>query len=73
MGNKGGFSWKRLSGVTRAKQRISRKTGVPLSKFGRQRKYGKMMGCGCIILFVVFTLVLFSSLAIACSTFCRVF
>ncbi len=48
--NKGGFSWKRALGVTRAKQRISRTTGIPLTKSGRQRKVGKMMtGGGCAI------------------------
>jgi hypothetical protein len=47
--NKGGFSWKRAVGVTRAKQRISRKTGIPLTKSGRQRKVGRMVpGGGCL-------------------------
>jgi len=40
MTNKGGFSWKRLLGVTRAKQKISRRIGIPLTKSGRQRKVG---------------------------------
>ncbi len=43
--NKGGFSWKRLIGVTRVKQNISRKIGIPLSRSGRQRKLGAAMGC----------------------------
>lgn len=43
MTNKGGFSWKRITGVTAAKQRISRATGVPMTKNGRQRKLGAMM------------------------------
>ena len=48
--NKGGFSWKRAVGVTRAKSRISRKTGIPLSKSGRQRKVGRAVaGGGCLI------------------------
>jgi hypothetical protein len=38
--NRGGFSWKRLLGITAAKQRISRAIGVPLTKSGRQRKFG---------------------------------
>jgi len=46
--NKGGFSWKRALGITRAKQRFSRKVGIPLTKSGRQRKLGKMMG-GCLL------------------------
>ncbi len=50
MPNRGGFSWKRLTGVTRAKTRISRRTGIPLTKSGRQRKVGKMMtGGGCLL------------------------
>ena len=48
--NKGGFSWKRAVGVTRAKSRISRKTGIPLTKTGRQRKVGRAVtGGGCLI------------------------
>lgn len=41
--NKGGFSLKRLLGVTRIKQNISRKTGIPFTKSGRQRKLGKFI------------------------------
>ena len=48
--NKGGFSWKRAVGITRAKQRISRKTGIPLTRSGRQRKVGRMMTGGCATL-----------------------
>ena len=49
MPNRGGFSWKRALGITRTKQRISRKTGIPLTKSGRQRKFGAgiLRGCGC--------------------------
>lgn len=35
------FSWKRALGITQAKQQISRKTGVPMSKAGLERKIGK--------------------------------
>jgi hypothetical protein len=38
----GGFSWKRAVGITRIKQSVSRKTGVPLTKSGRQRKVGSI-------------------------------
>lgn len=49
--NKGGFSWKRATGVTRAKSRISRATGIPLTRSGRQRKVGKLVtGGGCLIM-----------------------
>lgn len=43
--NKGGFSWKRLSGISGAKSKISRKIGVPLTRSGRQRKFGAAAGC----------------------------
>jgi len=50
MPNRGGFSWKRALGVTRAKQQFSRKTGIPLTKAGRQRKIGKILtGGGCLL------------------------
>ena len=39
--NKGGFSWKRAVGITKMKNKISRATGIPLTKSGRQRKIGK--------------------------------
>ncbi len=40
--NRGGFSWKRLLGITAAKRRVSRATGIPWTKSGRQRKLGAM-------------------------------
>lgn len=33
-----GFSLKRLLGITRAKQKIARKTGIPTTKQGRRNK-----------------------------------
>lgn len=33
-----GFSWKRALGVTKAKQRIARATGIPTTKQGRRNK-----------------------------------
>ncbi len=38
------FSWKRALGVTKAKRRVSKKTGIPLSRGGRRMKLGKWMG-----------------------------
>lgn len=38
--NNGGFSWLRFLGVSAAKSRVSRFTGVPLTRSGRQRKLG---------------------------------
>lgn len=34
------FSWKRAVGITAVKQKIARKTGIPLTKQGRERKVG---------------------------------
>ena len=35
------FSWKRALGITQAKQKFSRETGIPTSKSGLERKIGK--------------------------------
>jgi len=53
MGRKFGFSWswKRASGLSAMKGKISRKIGVPLTRSGRQRKVGRLMGC-CIPLVI---------------------
>ncbi|MFZ0280706.1 MAG: hypothetical protein WAL29_03605, partial [Bacteroidales bacterium] len=42
--NRGGFSWKRLLGISQAKARISRKISIPLTRSGRQQKLGAMLG-----------------------------
>lgn len=48
--NKGGFSWKRLTGISRAKSRISRSTGIPFTRSGRHQKIGRAAtGGGCLI------------------------
>jgi hypothetical protein len=51
MGRKFGFSysWKRAVGISGAKGRISRQIGIPLTRSGRQRKFGRAAGC-CILL-----------------------
>jgi len=35
------FSWKRLLGISGLKTKISRKTGIPLTKGGFERKIGR--------------------------------
>ena len=35
------FSWKRALGITQAKQKFARKTGIPTSQLGLERKIGK--------------------------------
>ena len=37
------FSWKRALGITQAKQKIVRQTGIPATKSGIERKIGKMI------------------------------
>ena len=41
--NRGGFSWKRLFGISTFKSRIARKIGIPLTRSGRQRKLGALI------------------------------
>lgn len=50
---KGGYSWKRAIGITNAKRKISKTTGIPLTKSGRQRKVGRYVTGGCAIPFVL--------------------
>ena len=55
------FSWKRALGITRAKQQFARKTGIPTTRAGRQRKIGRMVtGGGCLfyILYVIILLLI---------------
>jgi len=49
----GGFSWKRLLGISAAKSRISRSIGIPLTRSGRQRKLGAAFGCAMTIVSIV--------------------
>ena len=58
--NKGGFSWKRFLGVTAAKRRVSRATGIPWSRSGRNQKIGRIVtGGGCLItMFLLFSFLL---------------
>jgi len=59
MPNRGGFSWKRLIGLTRLKPKISRKIGIPFTKRCRQRKFGALFtkGCACSTLFFLLLIV----------------
>lgn len=34
----GGFSWKRALGISKAKSKIAKATGIPTTKQGRKRK-----------------------------------
>ena len=37
------FSWKRAIGLTKARQQLARKTGIPTTKNGIERKVGNMI------------------------------
>jgi hypothetical protein len=58
MGKKFGvsFSYKRALGVSGAKNRISRKIGIPLTKSGRRQKIGRATGC--LLPIIIFTILL---------------
>ena len=51
------FSWKRAVGITAAKQKLARMTGIPTTRAGRQRKVGRALGC-CLPLLALLVLVL---------------
>jgi hypothetical protein len=38
------FSWKRALGITSAKQKVAKATGIPTTKAGRRNKLGKLFG-----------------------------
>lgn len=37
------FSWKRALGISQAKQKIARGTGIPMTKAGLERKIGNII------------------------------
>lgn len=37
------FSWKRALGVTKVKREVARKTGIPTSRAGIERKVGSII------------------------------
>lgn len=38
------FSWKRALGITKAKRKIAKATGIPTTKQGRRNKFAKLFG-----------------------------
>ena len=38
------FSWKRALGITSAKRKIAKATGIPTTKPGRRAKVGRLFG-----------------------------
>jgi hypothetical protein len=61
--NRGGFSWRRFLGVSRAKSRISRRIGIPLTRSGRQRKVGAAMGCMTVMVVLALSVLVVSLFA----------
>jgi len=48
------FSWNRALGITKAKRKISRATGIPMTRSGRRAKIGRVAsGGGCLLGVVV--------------------
>lgn len=60
MKKKGGFSWKRVLGITKAKRNFSRETGIPRIKSGRQQNPGRIMSKGYLGNFMLLFLLLFA-------------
>lgn len=38
------FSWKRAVGITSAKRKIAKATGIPTTRSGRRNKVGRILG-----------------------------
>lgn len=58
------YSYKRALGISSAKRRISRATGIPLTKSGRQRKVGRMMTGGCLLPVLMMSIAVLTVLAV---------
>jgi len=56
------YSWKRALGVTKAKQKIARATGIPTTRQGRQCKLGKAMSGGCLLPVLSFAIIFVGSI-----------
>lgn len=41
--NRGGFSWRRLFGISAFKSHLSRQIGIPLTRSGRRQKIGSLI------------------------------
>ena len=68
--NSGGFSWKRFTGMSAAKSRISRSIGIPLTKSGREQKIGRIFtGGGCLVIVCIGAFLALAVPAIACLLF----
>lgn len=43
------FSWKRAVGLSGARQRLARETGIPTTRSGMERKIGRLATKGCLV------------------------
>lgn len=59
------FSWKRALGVTSAKRKIARATGIPTTRSGRRAKVGRMMGCAMYLYLFLIAVVALAALPFA--------
>ncbi len=62
MANFGGFSWKRLLGISKIKSNFGRTIGIPTTRSGRQRKMGA--ACGCCLVQIFFVLLIVAAIII---------
>jgi len=46
------MGWKKWSGLTDARRKLAKATGIPTTRGGRQRKVGRMAGCAVPFLFL---------------------
>jgi hypothetical protein len=44
--------WNKVTGITKAKRRFAKATGIPTTRSGRRAKVGRMMGCS-VLLFAI--------------------
>lgn len=55
-----GFSWKRALGITSAKRKFAKWTGIPTTRQGRKNKARRiLLGGGCVMPFVFLFVVIF--------------
>lgn len=55
------FSLNKALGISNAKRKIARATGIPTTRSGRQRKLGKALGCSVVIVFLLASSILSSA------------
>lgn len=58
------FSWRKAVGITDAKRKLARATGLPTTRTGRQRKLAGAMGCLIILISITMTI-----LTVCCLSF----